>query len=67
MKKIYNRSINYIISFVLAFPQITLIVLKYTLTVVAKLLKALRATVQLSGVFVEDLRDELIKILSVKG
>lgn len=66
MKKFYNRSIIYIISFVLAFPQITLVVLKYTLIVVAKLLKALQAIVQLTGVFAEDLRLELITILRIK-
>lgn len=66
MKKFYNRSINYIISLVLAFPMIALIVLKYALKVVAKILKAIRTIVQVSIVFIRTLKEELVKALSVR-
>lgn len=66
MKQFYNCSINYIISFMLAFPMIALIVLKYALKVVAKILKAIRTIVQVSIVFIRTSKEELVKALSVR-
>lgn len=66
MKRIYNKTICFIVSFMLEFPLLALLVLKYALNVVAKLLKAIRATVQVSVVYIRTLKEELVKALSVK-
>lgn len=66
MKKIYNCSIDYIISIVLAFPMIALIVLKYALKVVDKVLKTIGTIVEVCKGFIITLREKLIEELSVE-
>lgn len=66
MKKIYNNTINFIVDFMLASPLVVLILLRYVLDVVAKILKAIRATVQVSIGYIRTLEKELVKALSVK-
>lgn len=66
MKKIYNCSIDYIISIVLAFPMIALIVLEYTLKVVDKVLKTIGTIVEVCKGFIITLREKLIEELSVE-
>ena len=66
MKKFYNNTIDFIVYFMLAFPLVTLLLLRYLLDVVAKILKAIRATVQVSIEYIIKLGKELVKALSVK-
>ena len=66
MKRIYNNTICVIVGFVLAFPLLALLAMKYALNVVAKLLKAIRATVQVSIVYIRTLKEELVKALNVR-
>ena len=66
MKKIYNNTIDFIFSSMFAFPLLALILLKYVLNVVAKILKAIRATIQVSIGYIRTLEKELVKALSVK-
>ena len=66
MKRIYNNTIDFIFTFTLAFPLIALIVLKDVLNVMDKILKAIRATVQVSAEYVRKLKKELVKALSVE-
>ena len=66
MKRIYNNTIDFIITSILAFPLVALLLLRYLLNVVAKILKAIRATVQVSIEYIRTLEKELVKALSVK-
>ena len=66
MKRIYNNTIDFIVYFMLAFPLVALLLLRYVLDVVAKILKAIRATVQVSAEYILALEKELVKALSVK-
>ena len=66
MKRIYNNTIDFIVNFMLAFPLVALLLLRYVLDVVAKILKAIRATVQVSIEYILTLEKELVKALSVK-
>ena len=66
MKRIYNNTIDFIVNFMLAFPLVALVLLRYVLDVVAKVLKAIRATVQVSAEYVITLEKELVKALSVE-
>lgn len=66
MKRIYNNTIDFIVYFILAFPLVALLLLRYVIDVVAKILKAIRATVQVSIEYILTLEKELVKALSVK-
>ena len=66
MKRIYNNTIDFIVNSMLGFPLVALLLLKYVLNVVAKILKAIRATVQVSAEYVLKLEKELVKALSVE-
>lgn len=66
MKKIYNNSINAIITGILALPLLVLIVLKYAIKIVAKILKAISTIVRVCIRFIQVLRIELVEVLSVK-
>ena len=66
MKKFYNNTIDFIVYFMLAFPLVALLLLRYLLDVVAKILKAIRATVQVSIEYILTLEKELVKALIVK-
>lgn len=66
MKRIYNNTIDFIITSILAFPLVALLLLRYVIDVVAKILKAIRATVQVSIEYIRTLEKELVKALSVK-
>ena len=66
MKRIYNNTIDFIVYFMLAFPLVALLLLRYVLDIVAKILKAIRATVQVSAEYVQKLGRELVKALSVE-
>ena len=66
MKRIYNNTIDFIVYFMLAFPLVALLLLRCVLDVVAKILKAIRATVQVSIEYIIKLGKELVKALSVK-
>lgn len=66
MKRIYNNTIDFIITSILAFPLVALLLLRYVIDVVAKILKAIRATVQVSIEYIRTLEKELVKVLSVK-
>ena len=50
----------------LAFPLVALLLLRYVLDIVAKILKAIRATVQVSIEYILTLEKELVKALIVK-
>ena len=66
MKRIYNNTIDFIVISILAFPLVALILLRYVIDVVAKILKAIRATVQVSIGDIRTLEKELVEALSVK-
>ena len=66
MKKFYNNTIDFIVYFILAFPLVALLLLRCVLNIVAKILKAIRATVQVSIGYIMTLEKELVKALSVK-
>ena len=66
MKRIYNNTIDFIVNFLLAFPLVALLLLRYVIDVVTKILKAIRATVQVSIEYILTLEKELVKALSVK-
>ena len=66
MKRIYNNTIDFIINSMLAFPLVALLLLRYVLDIVAKILKAIRATVQVSIEYILTLEKELVKVLIVK-
>ena len=66
MKRIYNNTIDFIVYFMLAFPLVALLLLRYVLDVVVKILKAIRATVRVSIEYIMTLEKELVKALSVK-
>ena len=66
MKRIYNNTIDFIVYFTLTFPLVALLLLRYVLDVVAKILKAIRATVQVSIEYILTLEKELVKALSVE-
>ena len=66
MKRIYNNTIDFIFSSMFAFPLLALILLRYVLDVVAKILKATRATVRVSIKYIITLEEELVEALSVK-
>ena len=66
MKRIYNNTIDFIIISILVFPLVALLLLRYLLDVVAKILKAIRATVQVSIGYIRTLKKELVKALSIK-
>ena len=66
MKRIYNNTIDFIVYFILAFPLVALLLLRYVLDVVAKILKAIRAIVQVSIEYILTLEKELVKALSVE-
>ena len=66
MKRIYNNTIDFIVYFMLAFPLVALLLLRCVLDVVAKIFKAIRATVQVSIEYILTLEKELIKALSVE-
>ena len=66
MKRIYNNTIEFIVISILVFPLVALLLLRYLLDVVAKILKAIRATVQVSIGYIRTLEKELVKALSVK-
>ena len=66
MKRIYNNTIDFIVNFMLAFPLVALLLLRYVLDVVAKILKAIRATVQVRIEYILTLEKELVKALIVK-
>ena len=66
MKRIYNNTIDFIITSILAFPLVALLLLRYVIDVVVKILKAIRVTVQVSIGYIRTLEKELVKALSVK-
>ena len=66
MKRIYNNTIDFIVTSMVAFPLVALLLLRYVLDVVAKILKAFRAIVQVSIEYIMTLGKELVKALSVK-
>lgn len=66
MKRIYNNTIDFIVYFILAFPLVALLFLRCVLDVVAKILKAIRATVRVSIEYILTLEKELVKALSVE-
>ena len=66
MKRIYNNTIDFIVYFMLAFPLVALLLLRCVLDVVAKIFKAIRATVQVSIEYILTLEKELVKALSVE-
>ena len=66
MKRIYNNTIDFIVYSMLAFPLVALLLLRYVLDAVAKILKAIRATVQVSIEYILTLEKELVKALIVK-
>ena len=66
MKKIYNNTIKFIVDFMLTFPFVALVLLRYVIDVVVKILKAIRATVRVSIEYIRALEKELVKTLSVK-
>lgn len=65
MKKFYNFSIVFIINVVLALPMISLIILKYILKMITKLLNAMKEVVRISISFVLKLEEGLVETLSV--
>lgn len=66
MKRIYNNTIDFIVNSMLAFPLVALLLLRYVIDVVVKILKAIRATVRVSIEYIMTLGKELVKALSVK-
>lgn len=66
MKRIYNNTIDFIVNSMLAFPLVALLLLRYVIDVIAKILKAIRATVQVSIEYTITLEKELVKALSVE-
>lgn len=66
MKTKYNNIIEWIIIIILAAPFIALLALKLFLKGIAKLLKVIQAIVQASINYILVLRNELVKVLSVK-
>lgn len=66
MKRIYNNTIDFIVNSMLGFPLVALLLLRYVLDVIAKILKAIRATVQVSIEYTITLEKELVKALSVE-
>ena len=66
MKTKYNNIIEWIIIIILAVPFIVVLVLKLFLKSIAKLLKTIQAIVQVSIKYIISLKDELVKVLSVK-
>ena len=66
MKTKYNNIIEWIIMIILAIPFIALLVLKYVLKVVAKLVKTAQAVVKCSINYIMTLDETLIEVLSVK-
>ena len=66
MKRIYNNTIDFIVNSMLGFPLVALLLLRCVLDVVAKILKAIRATVQVSIEYILTLEKELVKALSVE-
>ena len=66
MKTKYNNIIKWIIMIILAAPFIALLALKLFLKGIAKLLKVIQAIVQASIKYILVLRNELVKVLSVK-
>ena len=66
MKKIYNNTIDFIVNFMLASPLVALLLLRYVIDVVVKILKAIRAIVRVSIEYIMTLEKELVKALSVK-
>ena len=66
MKTKYNKIIEWIITIILTIPYITLVVLEYLLTAVAKIIKAMLAIVRVSIEYMQTLKGELVVELSVK-
>ena len=66
MKTKYNKIINGIIIFILAFPLLVLFVLKYMLKAIARVVEALQAIVKCSINYTKALYKELVEALSVK-
>ena len=67
MKKKYNNIIDWIIMIILITPLLVLIVLKYVLKVVARLVRAAQAVVKCSINYIRTLYKELVEELSVKS
>ena len=66
MKTKYNNIIEWIIMIIFAIPFIALLVLKYVLKVVAKLVKTAQAVVKCSINYIMTLDETLIEVLSIK-
>ena len=66
MKRIYNNTIDFIVNSMLGFPLVALLLLRYVLDIVSKILKAIRTTVQVSIEYILTLEKELVKALIVK-
>ena len=67
MKTKYNKIIEWIIIIILATPLLALVVLKYVLKVVEKLVKAAQAIVECSIDYVRTIFKKLVEELSVKS
>ena len=67
MKTKYNNIIEWIIIIILAAPVLILLVLKYMLKVVERLVKAAQAVVKCSINYIRTLYKELVEELSVKS
>ena len=66
MKTKYNKIINGIIIFVLAFPLLALFALKYMLKAIARVVEVLQAVIKCSINYTKALYKELVEVLSVK-
>lgn len=67
MKTKYNIIITGIIMFILIIPLLTLLVLKYAIKVVAKLIKVIQVVVECSIVYIRTIFKKLVEELSVKS
>lgn len=66
MKTKYNKIINGIIIFILAFPLLVLFALKYMLKTVARVVEVLQVVVKCSINYIKALYKELVEILSAR-
>ena len=66
MKTKYNKIINWIIIFILAFPLLVLFASKYMLKAVARVVEVLQAVVKCSIDYTRALYKELVEVLSLK-
>lgn len=67
MKTKYNKIIEWVIIIILAAPLLVLVVLKYVLKTVERLVKAAQVVIKCSIAYIRTLYKDLVEELSVKS